>query len=152
LRRKQWGRQLIALIDVGIAAPGPASGNTRPNLYSAPQPNVFPELNSGKKPTLASRSEARRLVFKIIDVRVTPKIDDRHGRDGRGAERGQPWLTLRQDPALALSNWVLAQAASRLSTPAMDPRACDGRTTVRPLWFLAPASRENRQPNVKASW
>src|SRR5262245_14007852 len=87
-------------------------------------------------------SESQDLPWEMAVVRFSagrpssalPDTDGRHDRTGHGtwmllavfvAHDCRPWLSVTGTCA-----WVSACA------PGMDPRACDGRTTVCPLWLL----------------
>src|SRR5471032_3653931 len=65
-----------------------------------------------------------------------PDTDGRHDRSGHGT-----WVLLAAFVVHVCRPWlsVTGYGASRLTPPSaeMDPRACDGQTTVCPLWLFA---------------
>jgi hypothetical protein len=71
----------------------------------------IPELNRGKKESLVSSRQARRLFVRPL-MFGSPDVNDRHGQKGRNASAGNSDRA-PGSLALALSNWVLKPAGSR---------------------------------------
>jgi hypothetical protein len=90
-------------------------------------------------------SESQGLPWQMAAVRffagqpssALPDTDGRHDRTGHGT-----WMLLAVFVAHDCRPWLSVTGTyARVSAcaPGMDPRACDGRTTVCPLWLLGAA-------------
>ena len=134
------GEILLDLDDeIGVGEPHAVAGGRPEHVgigraFHGDRHDVVPEVHRPEISTLASPAEVDRLTSRspIFGSRRTRMAAMTGAGMGRGCCLQYSW-SMFAGPGSQLLGTVLRAHAR---CPEMDPRACDGWTTVRPLWLL----------------